>query len=95
MAYNTTLPQDSKDTSTGIVFEFEFEFTSNPNLFVRADVSVKEAFESLTTGLLKNSPVSRVKLMTVAEGNSSVYFTYDVNAAKKGNSPWSLLLTTL
>ena len=95
MAYNFPLSTEIGDKSKDIVFEFEFEFTSNPNLFVRADVSVKEAFESLTTGLLKNCPVSRVKLLTVAEGNSSVYFTYDVNAAKKGNQPWSLLLTTL
>lgn len=95
MGYNTIITDQVQIPEKNIVFEFEFEFTSNPNLFVRADVSVREAFESLTTGLLKNSPVSRVKLMTVAEGNSSVYFTYDVNAAKKGNSPWSLLLTTI
>ena len=93
MGYNTTLPDSA--VSAQIVFEFEFEFTSNPNLFVRADVSVIEAFVAITTGLLKNCPVSRVKLLTVSEGNSSVYFTYDVNAAQKGNKPWSLLLTTL
>lgn len=78
-----------------IDYEFEFEFTSSTGIFVRTDATVKEAFECLRTGLLRNAPVSRVKLFTVAGGNDIVAFTYDVNAAQKGNPPWSLLLTTV
>ena len=87
----TTMVTDAKQLD----FEFEFEFTATPNLFVRTDATVSQAFDCIKTGLFKNAPVSRIKLFTVSEGKSVVAFTYDVNAAQKGNSPWSLLLTTL
>jgi hypothetical protein len=94
MASNTDITA-TETTAKQIEYEFEFEFTAHPGLFVRTDASILQAFSCIKTGLFKNAPVSRVKLFTVEEGKQVVAFTYDVNAAQKGNPPWSLLLTTL
>lgn len=94
MASNTDITAHETPAKS-VEYEFEFEFTSHPGIFVRTDASVKQAFDSLKTGLFRSAPISRVKLFTVVEGSMIIAFTYDVNAAQKGNPPWSLLLTTV
>jgi hypothetical protein len=75
----------------GLVYEFEFQFTDKPGLWVRTDVKVAEALECIKTGLLKNTPVARVKMFAISEGSLSVSFVYDIGAAKSGNNPWILI----
>lgn len=76
-----------------MVYEFEFKYESLPNIWLRTDVTVEEALHCIKTGLLRNEPVSQVKLFAITEGSESVSFVYDIINAKKGNSPWSLLNT--
>lgn len=73
-----------------VVYEFEFLYTDNP-LWVRADISVATAYNTVLTGLLFNKAVSKIKLFAISEGEDSVSFVYDIAAAKSGNQPWSLL----
>lgn len=73
-----------------MIYEFDFQFTEHPDLWVRTDITVEDALECLKTGLLKNSQVSRVKLFAINEGDVSVSFIYDITAAKSGNQPWTI-----
>jgi hypothetical protein len=74
-----------------IEYEFDFQFTDIPDMWLRADVTVTEALECIKTGLLKNRAVSRIKLFAINGDTCGVSFVYDVVAAKQGNNPWSLL----
>jgi hypothetical protein len=76
---------------TQIIYEFEFQFESQPTLWLRTDVTVQQALDCIKTGLLKNLAVARVKLFSISESNQSISFVYDIAAAKSGNIPWSLL----
>lgn len=78
----------------GTVYEFDFQFTDLPGIWLRTDVTVAEAFSCIQTGLLKNKPVSKVQMFAIkTDDGSSVSFTYDIVAAKQGNFPWTLLST--
>ena len=78
-----------------MTYEFEFQFTDIPNMWLRADVSVAQSLECIKTGLLKNRAVSKIKMFAITEGSNSVSFVYDIIASKSGNFPWSLLPTQL
>lgn len=78
------------DLATTLTYEFEFKFSDKP-IWVRADVTVAEAFAAIKTGLLRNQAISAVKLFAITEGSDSISFVYDVTAAQQGNPPWSLL----
>ena len=73
-----------------IKYEFDFQFEDKPGIWLRADVTVEEAFNAIKTGLLKNNPVSKINLFAITDKDKSVGFIYDVAAAKQGNQPWSL-----
>lgn len=74
-----------------MVYEFDFQFTDVPGFWVRADVKVEEAFATLQTGLLRNRPVSKIKMFAITDTAGSVSFVYDVIASKTGAFPWSLI----
>lgn len=76
-----------------IKYEFDFQFVDKPNVWLRADVTVEEAFNAIKTGLLKNHQVSKINLFAITEGSQSVGFVYDVVAAKSGTQPWSVIVT--
>ena len=73
-----------------LVYNFDFQFTSHPGIWLQMDVRTEEALHVFKTGLLKNHPVSKVKAFSINGDKESVHFVYDVNAAKQGNFPWSL-----
>lgn len=73
-----------------MVYEFDFQFTDVPNFWVRADVTIQEAFVVLQTGLLRNKPVSKIKMFAITDTAGSVSFVYDVIASKTGAFPWTL-----
>lgn len=75
----------------GMVYEFDFQFADIPNIWLRTDVTVEEAFECLKTGLLNNRVVTRIKAFAITNSPTSVSFVYDINAAKSGSFPWTLL----
>lgn len=74
----------------GTVYEFDFQFTDVPNFWLRTDVTIEESFNVLKTGLLRNKPVSKIKMFAINSDGSSVSFVYDVIASKTGAFPWSL-----
>lgn len=80
--------------SQNLIYEFEFQFTSSIGIWVKADVDCLEAFEAIKTGLLRNHPVSLIKLFTISEDTTTVAFIYDVTAAKQGNTPWTISAST-
>lgn len=75
----------------GMVYSYDFQFVSIPDMWLQTDVTIQEAFDVIKTGLLKNQPVSKIKMFAITESETSVAFVYDVVGAKQGNFPWSLL----
>lgn len=82
-------PMHSGLSAENIIYEFDFQYADN-SLWVRADVTVIQAFTAISTGLLHNKPITKIQLFAIIEGERSISFVYDVTAAKKGNNPWSL-----
>lgn len=77
-----------------VLYEFEFQFPEI-QIWVKTDVSVQEAFDCITTGLLRNKPVAKIKLFAINEEGTSHSFTYDIIAAKSGaGNPWGIFSTT-
>ena len=90
MAYDP-LTQLQISHSQDLIYEFEFQFESKPDVWFKTDVKTSEALACINTGLLKNMAVSRIKLFAITDPTCSVGFIYDVIKAKQGNNPWSLL----
>ena len=74
----------------GTEYEFDFQFTDIPNFWLRTDVTIEEAFSVLKTGLLRNRPVSKIKMFAITTSDTAVSFVYDVIASKTGAFPWTL-----
>ena len=76
----------------GYKYSYDFQFTDIPNMWLSTDVTVQEAFEVLRTGLLRNRPVSKIKMFAINDIDSggSISFVYDVICSKTGAFPWSL-----
>jgi hypothetical protein len=72
------------------VYSYDFQFTDMPGFWLSTDVTIQEAFEVLKTGLLRNKPISKVKMFAISSGDDSVSFIYDVIASKTGAFPWTL-----
>lgn len=79
---------------SAMLYEFEFQFPEI-SIWVKTDVSVQEAFDCITTGLLRNKPVAKIRLFSINEDGTSHSFVYDIIAAKSGSgSPWGIFSTT-
>ena len=78
--------QDNLNT----IYEFDLQFTDVPNFWLRTDVKISEAFDVLKTGLLRNRPISKIKMFAINADGQSVSFVYDVICSKTGAFPWSL-----
>jgi len=78
----------------GKVYEYDFQFTDIPGMWLRTDVTIQESMEVLKTGLLRNRPVSKIKMFAINGDGDSVSFVYDVIASKTGAFPWSLTVTS-
>jgi hypothetical protein len=76
----------------GTVYKFEFQFVDVPDLWLTIDISVGDSLEAIKTGLVKNRPISKIKLFAINTDDDSIAFVYDVVAAKQGNTPWTLQL---
>lgn len=74
----------------GTVYEYDFQFTDIPGFWLRTDVTIQESFDVLKTGLLRNRPVSKIKMFAINSDGSSVSFVYDVIASKTGAFPCTL-----
>ena len=72
------------------VYSYDFQFTDMPGFWLSTDVTIAEAFEVLKTGLLRNKPISKVKMFAISADDQSVSFVYDVIASKTGAFPWTL-----
>lgn len=91
MAYDSLTQTISPELD--LIYEFEFQFESKPEVWFKTDVKMTEALACINTGLLKNMAVARIKLFVITEATCSVALVYDVIKAKQGNNPWSLLPT--
>lgn len=76
---------------SGKVYSFDCQFEALPNLWVALDVTVQEAMDCIKTGLLRNKPVTRIKMFSIGDLGDSVSFVYDIVASKTGAFPWALL----
>jgi len=76
----------------GTIYKFEFQFVDVPDLWLTIDISVGDSLEAIKTGLVKNRPISKIKLFAINTDDDSIAFVYDVVAAKQGNTPWTLQL---
>lgn len=74
-------------------YSFEFEFTDLPGTWLSTTIEIQESLNAIKTGLLKNRSISKIKLFSILSDETSIYFIYDVTAAKSGNQPWSLMAT--
>jgi hypothetical protein len=71
--------------------EFDIQFTSIPNIWVKVSLSMRELFEVIKTGLIKNQPVSKIQLLEITQDKDEIVFVYDIEAVKQGIPAWSLL----
>ena len=74
----------------GTIYSFDCQFEALPNIWVSLDVTIQEAMECIKTGLLRNKPVTKIKMFAITTEGGSVSFVYDVVASKQGNFPWTL-----
>lgn len=74
----------------GTAYSFDCQFEALPNIWVSLDVTVNEAYSALQTGLIRNKPITKIKMFAITADTSSVSFVYDVVASKQGNFPWTL-----
>lgn len=79
---NQSAPQD-------LIHEFEFQLTTLPGVWLKTDISTSQSLQAIKSGLLHNQSLSKIRLFTISDDDTTIHYVYDVVAAKQGNNPWS------
>lgn len=79
----------TSQTSQTLIHEFEFQLSSMPGVWLKTDVTTTQSLSAIKTGLLHNQSLSKIKLFTVSDDDTTISYIYDVLAAKQGIQAWS------
>ena len=72
------------------IYEAEIKFKALP-FTTRVDVSTWDMLECLKSGLYKNQAVESVSLFSIHGDEEAQIFVYNIEAAKSGQQPWSVI----
>ena len=89
MTHETNLALVSTTSTQDLIHEFEFQLSSMPGVWLKSDVTTAQSLSAIKTGLLHNQSLSKIKLFTVSDDDTTISYIYDVTLAKQGIQAWS------